>query len=246
MTTAGPAPRLRRWAAWLAAYVRAAPGTYIWLLILGVNTFALVRMSPRVRKYFLVSHSTNLDELRHHPIKVLISSAFWTENPRFGIWFVIFNLFLVPVERWLGTLRWLAVVVVAHVVATLVSEGMVSILINEGALPRKTSHTIDIGVSYAVAGAVGVLTWFFARPLRWYYLGATTAFFLLLLGYYQDFTNLGHLTAFLIGLACRPITRGVPGGDWRPHRPGGRPGWPFRRRGAAGGNLSPLRSGATG
>jgi hypothetical protein len=217
-----PRRRLVRIAAAVAAYVRSAPGTCLWLLILGVNTFFLVRMSPRVRRYFLITHSTNLDELSHHPIKVLIASAFWTETPSFLFWLVVFVLFVAPVERWLGTLRWLAVVATAHVVATLVSEGAVAYLIHEGDLPHRTKHTIDIGVSYAVSGAVGVLTWYLARPLRWYYLGAATVFYLLLFGLSFDFTNLGHLTAFLVGVACYPITRDVPGGDWHPGRLRGR------------------------
>ena len=208
--------RAYRIAAAVARYVRAAPGTCIWLVILGANTFALVRMSPRFRRYFLITHSTNLDELSHHPVKVLIASAFWTETPSFLFWFVLFNLFLVPVERWLGTLRWLAVVAIAHVVATLVSEGAVAYLIHAGDLPHRTKHTIDIGVSYGLSGGVGVLTWFFARPLRWYYLGAAAVFYALLLGLSWNFTNLGHLTAFLLGVGCYPITRGVPGGNWRP------------------------------
>ncbi|QMU79173.1 hypothetical protein GXW83_29160 [Streptacidiphilus sp. PB12-B1b] len=219
----GPRRRAARIAAAVGRYLAAAPGTFVWLAILGVNTFLLVRMSPRFRRYFLITHSTNLDELSHHPIKVLIASALWTETPSFLFWFVVFNLFLVPTERWLGTLRWLAVVAIAHIGATLVSEGAVAYLIHAGDLPHRTKHTIDIGVSYGVSGAVGVLTWFLARPLRWYYLGAATAFYLLLFGLSRDFTNLGHLTAFVLGVACYPITSGVPGGNWRP-RKGSPPG----------------------
>ena len=207
--------RPRRWAANVIAYVKSAPGTYLYLLILGVNTFALVRMSPRFRKYFLITHSTNLMELTTHPVKVLIASAVWTETPSFLFWFVVFNVFHVPVERWLGTLRWLAVIVIAHVLATLVSEGAVELMIHSGELSQRTAHTIDIGVSYALSGSVGVLTWFFVRPLRWYYLGAATVFYLVLLGVEQDFTNLGHLTAFLIGVGCYPITKGAKGGTRR-------------------------------
>jgi hypothetical protein len=214
-----PRRRATRIAAAVFGYVRAAPGTYLWLVILGANTFALVRMSPRFRKYFLITHSTNLDELSHHPVKVLIASALWTETPSFLSWFVLFNLFHVPVERWLGTLRWLAVVAIAHIGATLISEGAVAYLIDAGDLPYRTKHTIDIGVSYALSGSVGVLTWFFARPVRWYYLGAATAFYLLLFGLSRNFTNLGHLAAFLIGVACYPFTRGVPGGEWSPPLP---------------------------
>lgn len=210
--------RALRIATAVVRYLRSAPGNYIWLLILGANTFALVRMSPRVRKYFLITHSTNLSELSHHPIKVLIASALWTQTPSFLFWFVVFNVFSVPVERWLGTLRWLGVVALAHVLATLVSEGAVAYLIDAGDLPYRTKHTIDIGVSYAVSGAVGVLTWYFARPLRWYYLGAATAFYLMLLGLGWNFTNLGHLTAFLIGVGSYPLTIGVSGGNWRPSK----------------------------
>ncbi|WP_152626943.1 rhomboid-like protein [Streptacidiphilus carbonis] len=251
-TTPGAPPgptrpgRARRRAAAVGRYYRGAPGTCLYLLILGANTFALVQMSPRFRKYFLFSHSTNLIELRHHPVKALISSAFWTETPSFAFWFLLFSLFHVPVERWLGTLRWLAVVPIAHVLATLVSEGAVSVLISMGKLPHSTTHTIDIGVSYGLSGSVGVLTWFFARPLRWWYLGAATVFFVLLFVVEWDFTNLGHLTAFLLGVACYPITRGVPGGD---RRPPWRPSWPPRLRShgrADADNPSPLRSGATG
>jgi hypothetical protein len=237
-----PAPRpplLRRAAEWTACYVAKAPGTYVWLLVLGLNTFALARMSPRMRRYFLFTHSTNLDQLSHHPVKVLISSAFWTQTPSFLPWFLLFNLFHVPVERWLGTRRWLVVVVAAHVGATLVSEGAVELMINAGALPHRTAYALDIGVSYALAGSVGVLTWYLARPLRWYYLGAATLFFVLLLLGDRDFTNLGHLTAFLIGVGCYPVSRGVPGGGWTPRRL-------LRRDREAAEKLSPLRSGATG
>lgn len=231
--------RLRRWAAGAVRWIRSAPGTYVWLLILGANTFALVHMSPRMRKYFLFTHSTNLEQLRHHPIKVLITSAFWTETPSFLFWFLVFNLFSVPVERWLGTRRWLAVVAIAHVGATLVSQGTVNVLINAGVMSRHNAFVLDIGVSYAVSGAVGMLTWFLARPLRWYYLGGAAAFYAYLLISDSDFTNLGHLTAFLIGLGCYPLGRGVPGGDWRPRR------W-RDRHGDSTEKLSPLRSGATG
>jgi hypothetical protein len=213
-----PRPRAVRAARAVLRYLRSAPGTYIWLVILGANTFALVRMSPRFRKYFLITHSTNLVELSHHPVKVLIASALWTETPSFLFWFVLFNLFSVPVERWLGTLRWLGVVALAHILATLVSEGAVAYLIHAGDLPHRTKHTIDIGVSYALSGAVGVLGWRLGRPLRWYYLGAASVFYLLLFGLSFNFTNLGHLTAFLIGVGCYPLTVGVAGGDWRPDR----------------------------
>ncbi|WP_051944865.1 rhomboid-like protein [Streptacidiphilus rugosus] len=198
------------------SYVRAAPGTYLWLLVLGLNTIALTQMSPRYRHWYLRTHSTNLAGLSHHPVKVLVSSAFWTQTPSFFFWFLMFNLFLVPAERWLGTLRWLLVVVLAHVGATLISEGTVRLLIDAHMLPRREEFVVDIGVSYGLSGGVGVLVWALARPWRWWYLGAATAFYGVLLGVSTNFTNLGHLCAYLIGVACYPLTRRRPGGSWTP------------------------------
>jgi hypothetical protein len=205
----------RLWA--LARFlIRSAPGTYVWLLILGVNTLALTRMSPRFKHWFLATHSTNLVELSHHPVKVLISSAFWTETPSFFFWFVIFNLFLVPAEWWLGTARWLAVVVLAHVLATLISEGTVQLMINAHMYPHRERFVIDIGVSYGLSGGVGVLAWWWAEPWCWWYLGISAGFYGALLGFSTNFTNLGHLCAYLIGVACLPLTRGRGGGEMTP------------------------------
>lgn len=206
----GPARpgRARRAARWAWAYVRRAPGTYVWLLVLAANTFVLQLMSEPTRHYFLVHHSTNLVELHHHPLRVLVVSALWTERPSFLSWFVLFNLFHVPVERWLGTLRWLLVVGFAHVLATLISEGVVAYGIDHGALPAHMAHTIDIGVSYGVAGAAGVLTWRVARPWRWLYLAGLLVFFTVALVRERDFTAIGHLSAALIGVSAQPFTQG--------------------------------------
>jgi hypothetical protein len=114
----------------------------------------------------------------------------------------------VPVERRLGTGRWLAVVALAHVGATLISEGTVRLLIDVGLESHREAFVLDIGVSYGVAGGVGVLVWLINRPWRWRYLAGTAVFFVLLLASGTDYTNLGHLCAYLIGLACRPLTRG--------------------------------------
>lgn len=197
----------RRAGAWIAA----APGTYLWLLLLAVNTVALTRMPPRFRHWFLVHHSTNLAGLSHDPVRVLVTSAFWTETPSLLVWAVLFTLFHAPVEQRLGTSRWLAVAVLAHVGATLLSEGGVAVLVHTGALPHRTAYTIDIGVSYALAGSVGVLTWLLPRRYRPWYGGAALLFFTSLCVADWGFTNAGHFLAFAIGTACRRLAQPLPG-----------------------------------
>jgi hypothetical protein len=62
------------------AYVRRAPGTYVWLAILFVTTVALHHMSPQFEQEFLRQRSTNIHELSNDPTRVLVQSAMWIDG----------------------------------------------------------------------------------------------------------------------------------------------------------------------
>lgn len=195
-------------AAW--AYVRRAPGTFIWLAILLVTTIVMHQLSPEALHHVLGSRSTNLHHLREDPFHVLISSAFWLAGGGWFGYFVLFNLFHVPVERWLGTWRWVTVAVVAHVGATYLSEGVLYLAIRHGEAPESAVNTLDVGVSYALAGVTAVLAYRIAPPWRYLYVvGVLLVYGLPLLGT-LTFTDIGHFTAVLIGFACYPLTRARP------------------------------------
>ncbi len=68
------------------AYVRSAPGTYVWLGILFVTTVALHRMSPEFEAEFLRQRSTNIHELSSNPVRVLVASAMWIDG---GYWWSV-------------------------------------------------------------------------------------------------------------------------------------------------------------
>lgn len=191
----------------VTGWIRATPGTHIWLAILAVTCCIAAGLPPHLRSYLLHSVSTNLVELRHHPIRVLVASALWIETPSgFACYAVLFELVHATAERWLGTARWLLVVAMAHIGATLISQRAVRFGIRDDRLPRSLAHTVDIGVSYGLAGVIGVLAYRVPRPWRWGYLAGVLGFF----GYpvLRDgtFTDLGHLTAVLIGLCCYAVT----------------------------------------
>jgi len=110
-------------AAW--SYVRRAPGTYLWLAVLLINTMIVDHvLSPHAARALLGSQSTNLHHLREDPIRVLIGSALYIDGRWWIPYAVLYTIFHAQAERWLGTLRWLAVTAIAHVGATYISEGI--------------------------------------------------------------------------------------------------------------------------
>ncbi|NUR25907.1 MAG: hypothetical protein HOV83_08690 [Catenulispora sp.] len=184
-------------------YVRDAPGTCLWLGALLVVARWTARMPAERREAVLAANSTNLVQLRRAAPKVLVTSAFFTTGTSWSFCLVTFSVFHAPVEHWLGTWRWLAVVAMAHVGATLISQGYVAHSVRSGRLAATEREAPDYGVSYAQAGAAAVLGW--RIPLPW-----RVAYLVVLIGFYvyglarnrRDFTALGHACAVIIGLSC--------------------------------------------
>lgn len=205
-------------------YVRRAPATFVWLLVLTVTTYVISRYTPEFRDRFLRQRSTNLHELSTHPIRVLISSALWIDGGGLWMYYILYNVFHVPVERMLGTSRWFVIVVASHVGATYLSEGAVYWEVRHGYLPRTAVFTLDVGVSYALAGVEAVLAYLIATPWSYWYAGLLVLYY----GYHllvgNTFTDLGHFSALMIGFACFPLTR-VYEGRWDP-----RETWQLLRR----------------
>ncbi|OLZ71676.1 hypothetical protein AV521_10945 [Streptomyces sp. IMTB 2501] len=172
-------------------------------------------MSPDFEELFLRQRSTNIHELSHNPVRVLVASAMWIDSGRWLPYVLLYSIFHAQAERWLGTPRWLAVCALAHVLASLISEGALLVAIQSGVAHRSAVNTLDIGVSYALAGVIGVLTYRIAPPWRYAYLLVVLIFFGLPLAQGPTFTELGHFLSVLIGLACCPLTR-TRGKAWNP------------------------------
>ncbi|MEV6169126.1 rhomboid-like protein [Streptomyces sp. NPDC051954] len=190
------------------AYVRSAPGTYVWLGILFVTTVALHRMSPEFEAEFLRQRSTNIHELSSNPVRVLVASAMWIDGGYWLPYAALYTVFHAQAERWLGTARWLVVCASAHVLASLISEGALLWAIRHGMAARSAVDTLDIGVSYALAGVVAVLTYRIAVPWRYAYAGVVLLVYGVPLAAGRTFTDLGHFLSVLIGLACYPVVGG--------------------------------------
>ncbi|MFE9372744.1 rhomboid-like protein [Streptomyces sp. NPDC006711] len=197
-------------------HVRGAPGTCLWLAALFVTTIALRHMSPEFEADFLRQRSTNIHELSANPRRVLMTSAFWIDGGSWLSYAVLYALFHAPAERWLRTWRWLVVAFGTHVAATFVSEGALLWAIRHDYAPRAAVNTLDVGVSYALAGVVAVLTYRITRPYRYLYLLVVLVLYGAPLLDGRTFTDLGHFASVLIGLAWYPLTRGRGGAPWNP------------------------------
>ncbi|MFG2907786.1 rhomboid-like protein [Kitasatospora sp. NPDC048286] len=193
------------------AYVRRAPGTYIWLAILLVTTQVIRHVDPATADRVLQRRSTNLHHLQVSPARVLVTSALWIAGGGWPFYFLLYNLFHVPAERWLGTLRWISVAALAHVGATYLSEGVLGWAIRRGVAPPRAVYTLDYGVSYALAGVVAVLAYLIVPPWRYLYAAGVLVVYGLGVQQSRDYTSIGHFSAALIGFACYPLTRDRPG-----------------------------------
>ncbi|MCW2516259.1 MAG: hypothetical protein JWR11_5301 [Mycobacterium sp.] len=188
-------------------YVRSAPLTYAWLAVLLATTLVQHQLTERILRTLLQSTSTNLHHLASDPLRVLFQSLLWIDGRYWWPYLLIFTIFLAPAERWLGHLRWAVVGLVCHVGATYLSEGYLYWSIQRAAASSRLIDARDVGVSYFVVGIVGVLFYRVPKRWRWGYLAVAVGVIGGALLLRLDFTNLGHLCALFLGLACYPLTR---------------------------------------
>ncbi|MGK5728964.1 rhomboid-like protein [Streptomyces sp. URMC 124] len=199
----------------LRSWIRSSPGTHIWLLVIGITSLVIAAASQDLETFLLHRTSSNIHQLTKHPLQSLLISGFWIENPAsFLLYAALFEGLHANVERWIGTARWLFTVGFAHVAATLISQEIVLMSIEDHSLPRSMKRVVDIGVSYGLAAAAGILTYRIPRPWRWCYLAAVVLFFGLPLAMGGTFTDVGHAIAAAIGLGFQQFTHGRPVWDF--------------------------------
>lgn len=203
-------------------FVSNAPLTYTWLLALTVTTVFQHLLTGRQLHSVLLHRYTNIHQLATDPLGVLFSSLFWIDGKSLEPYLLLFTLFLAPAEHWLGQVRWLAVGLSSHILATYVSEGMLYWAIEKHDASERYVRAHDIGVSYFLVGVITVLAYHIALPWRWGYL----AVLFLIFGFPLvtmdriglNFTVIGHFAAILVGLAFYPMARERDGRQWSPAR----------------------------
>jgi len=109
-----------------------------------------------------------------------------------------------------------AVVEGAHTVGTYVGQSYLRLLIRRGRAPKRLVNARDVGVSYFLLGLTGALTGYVQPP--WRSRSQLTALATLTANAVArpTFTEVGHLTAFVVGLAAVPV---APRRDRMPYPP---------------------------
>jgi hypothetical protein len=183
----------------------AAPLSYIWLAVLFVTTRIQKSAGRQKARAIQRHHSTNLYRLRDEPSRVLAASLFWLDNRQWWPHVPVFVGVVAPAERRLGWWRWLLVGSAAHVIGTYVSQAYLRAQIRKGRASRRLAHARDVGVSYFIFGVAGALSGYVVPRWRTRCQAAASAMLVANVVVRPTFTEVGHLTAFAIGLAAVPL-----------------------------------------
>lgn len=192
---------------WVVAYVASAPATFLYLLVIGTTSWVLESSREPVDDALLRGHSSNLAALAQDPLHGLVQSAFWVEGWPAFLAAAALGIALAPVERWLGTARWIVVFAIGHAVTSLLVAGVIWTAIDSGHASPGLRNVVDVGASYGLAAVAGVGVHRLPRRVAPPLAGAVLLVLAGVLAVQGTFTDLGHLVAFLLGLACLPLTR---------------------------------------
>jgi hypothetical protein len=168
---------------------------------------------PSVEAHVLYDVSTNLRHLTHDPWFVLAASAFFTRG---GLVFAIGGALLcVGLLQYVAGWRMTVVVAVtAHIIGTLVSEGVIAIRIATRDLPTAARGLLDVGPSYIIVGcAAAAVAWPGApRLVRVLCAAAVTPLFIFTAWRLPAgrVDAMGHVTAFVVGVAWAGWKRRAP------------------------------------
>lgn len=194
--------------------VASAPLSFAWLAILFVTTRIQRSAGKRRAKKLQRTHSTNLRRLDSEPTRVLAASLLLTDDRKWWPYVPVFVAVAAPAERRLRWWRWVLVGFGAHVIGTYVGQTYLRLLIGKRKAPRRLVNARDVGVSYFLFGVGGALSGYVQPPWRTRGQVAGVAVLTANVAIRPTFTEVGHLVAFLVGLAAAPF---VPDRDENPY-----------------------------
>jgi hypothetical protein len=178
------------------AYALAVLAIAIWLRTADAVT----------RSEVLFWSSTNVHNLSHNHWWVLVTSCFVSDTPRASLFLVQLAVIGLAEILW-GRMRAAGVFLLGNVLASLIVYVVLRIALVVGLVPLRIQFADDVGSSYGMAALLGGLAAYVPGRQRPLLLGGLVAiaFTLAVLG--PTFTDLGHLTALVLGMLAGGLLR---------------------------------------
>lgn len=197
--------RLRRAIAAYRDLLAGTPACIAYAFTLFVTWWTLRGANDLVGRRLIFSASTNLRNMQRDPIQVLVASAFWTDGGfPWGDILVLITLMALA-ERWLGSLRWILVVALGHVGATLITVVGIAHKLDKQLIPTRVAFASDVGPSYGISAMLAVLAFRLRGPARWLWGLGVLAWYAYGVWNGRTFTDYGHFFAVLIGFTVGAI-----------------------------------------
>lgn len=151
--------------------------------------------------------STNVSNMEHHPVMVLVTSALVADGSII-MWTTMTVVLLIVLQRWIGA-RWaMLFVFLGNAIPTLITMASIAYGLSAGWYDQSIRTTDDYGVSYVVATLLGMIFWRIpSYKWRAVYLAFGVAW-LTTMGLFQipeNFTALGHVAGYVVGLGLGAI-----------------------------------------
>ncbi|MEU1544286.1 rhomboid-like protein [Nocardia sp. NPDC005745] len=185
----------------IRGHLGAAPASTAYAFTLFVTWWTLRGVGDSVERRLIFSASTNLYNMRHNPVQVLVASAFWTEGGFPWATIAGFLVVMAYAERWLGTGRWILLFATGHIGATLLTVTGIAHAIDRGVIPLRVAVAADVGTSYGFSAVLAALAFRFRGRVRAVWAGTILVALGAALWVEPTFTDYGHLCAAVIGLA---------------------------------------------
>lgn len=191
--------RTRRAVADAALTVRRADLAIAYCVIVTVGTIVLNLVDASTERKILEETSSNLANLRDHPVQSLLASAFVVPHPVGLVLVAILLVVLAYVQRFIGRAGAVVVGLAGHVGATMVVAAALESGIFHHFVDPSVRTATDVGVSYVLACSMAFLTLFVEGRRRWFWAAGIAVYWLVPGAIERSFADVGHGIALAIG-----------------------------------------------
>ncbi|MEO6809055.1 MAG: rhomboid-like protein [Isosphaeraceae bacterium] len=189
----------------VTGWLRTGDVALAYAFIVVAVAVSLSLKSTSTHHRIILDVSTNLANLRHRPLDVLVESAFVVSSLHALITLPALVVVYTVSQRWVGRVATIFVGVLGHVGTTLFISTLLASGISRGRLSHSVARVSDVGVSYGVACVAAFVVTRVPKPWRQWYAAALVVYFAGPLVRDPSFTNVGHSAALVLGFGVAKV-----------------------------------------